>query len=98
MCVILYSDYFCVISERVSSVTVHAPLKLSIIIYCGAGLCKFSVFYTCDCFTDPITEVKVKVQEKHVNAHDQCSEIELDLKQGFIQLELYRERARTKCS
>ena len=30
---------------------------------CGLGLCKCSVFYTCDRSTDTITEVKVKVQE-----------------------------------
>ena len=32
---------------------------------------RFSVFYMCDRITDPITEVKVKVQEKHVNVHAQ---------------------------
>ena len=59
-------------AKRVSSVTVHAPLKFKIYTYfCGAGLCRFSVFYMCDRFTDPITEVKVKVQEKDVNAHAQ---------------------------
>ena len=39
-----------------SPVTIHAPLYL---------------FCTYDRFTDPIMEVKVKVQEKHVNAHAQ---------------------------
>ena len=37
----------------------------------GLGLCKCSVFYTCDRSTDTITEQKVKVQVRHVYAHAQ---------------------------
>ena len=44
---------------RASSVTVHSyPIEIVDIYFCGAGLCVF----LCDCFTDPITELKVKVQ------------------------------------